>query len=53
MAEVKINRELLSSVVDDLDEYHLKCDCTAERPCPTRQRLGRLRGLLLRNPVTT
>jgi hypothetical protein len=55
MAEVKINRELLSDLRDDLLTRHLldktECSCvTRESACPTAQRLERVSGLLERSP---
>lgn len=51
MSVVKVNRELLTDVVDDLDSRHLLClVCSVPgRECPTAQRVRRLRGVLDRS----
>ncbi len=53
MATVKINRELLSDLVDDLEERHILSfaidSCCERGPCPTSQRLERLVGTLRRD----
>lgn len=51
MAVVKVNRELLGDVVQDLNERHQDCkQCTNGRVCPTGQRLARIMGIMIRSP---
>lgn len=56
MAIVKVNRELLSDVVEDLQERHRMgpaCICLLpnDRVCPTQQRINRLKAAQLRTPA--
>lgn len=50
MAEVRVNRELLTDVVDDLDSHHLANQgCCARGFCATAQRLERIKSVLSRD----
>lgn len=50
MAEVRINRELLTDVLDTLVEYHANnpCSCSETTCCVVNQRMRRIEGALER-----